>query len=346
MPTSEYLHSNVPDEVAQLLGGRSREPENTEIDAIGRVYWPGYLLTLLSCIFFAGAATFIKVATFNYQMSSVTVVYFSSLVMVCFSMICIILNQGARESTTQLKGNDIGGIFMRGLIGTATVLLLYKAFVLIPVGQADAVFFVTPAFTLILAAVALRERILIVDALLALGSIVGAIMISSPAIFISLSSHDAFIEHGENFRRERVFGVTSALLAAVFNAVGMVLTRGMTHKVHFLHFVFALGVCGVLLTALMGYAANPLQVYADNPRALFSALSVGACATLAQILVHASLYFVPAGRAALMRNCEVPLVYFLATILLAETPTLVPFLGSIVVVASAITIGIRHLLRR
>lgn len=347
MPSSEYVHANVPDDVTRLLlGGRSQEPDNTEADAIGRVFWPGYILTLLSCVFFAIAAACVKSVTMEQRMPSVTAVYFASVVMSCFAIFCIGLGRKARESLTQLDPVQLGGTFVRGLLGAATILLLYKAIELLPVGQADAAYYVTPVFAMVFAAASLRERILITDVMLACGSIVGVMMIASPAIFISLSSHDAFIVNGENFRRERILGICCALFAAFFNAMGLVLTRSLTHNIHFLHFVFVFGVCGVLVTTMTGHAANPFLVYKEDAAAFFLAISAGLCTSIAQTLMHASLYFVPAGRASLVGNCEVPLVYLIAIFFLRESPTLVPFLGSVIVVTSSLIIGIRHLCRR
>lgn len=346
MPTSEHVHPHRPDESTRLVVGEPpREQQPADADRIGRAHWPGYVLTLLSCLFFAGSAMFNKLATTGHQLSSETVVFFFSLVITTYSFVCIVLTPVARESLSKLKPSHYVAILIRGIIGTINVLLLYKAFSLSPVGPADSAYFVTPAFTLVLAAIFLRERFGLPDAFLAFGSIIGVVMISLPALFTSESLHDSLVGPEGSHELRHMLGVLSALFAAFFNAIGMVLTRSYMQHIHFLYFVFAYGVCGLIVTALMGHATNPWHLYQLYPNAVISAITVGFCASTAQLLLHWSLFFVPAGRTALVRNCEVPLVYLLGVIFLAETPAFIPFLGSVIVVASAVAIGVRQLFR-
>lgn len=343
MLSSPSTRSQSTREVTLLLCNHPQKLDDSDSDVLGRAHWPGYLLAFLSTLFFAASATCNKIATTSHHMSSETVAFIFSLVASGLSLICIVLDPGARDSFSKLSTFHFVIILIRGLIGTCNVLLLYKSLELIPIGQADAAYFVTPSFTLILAGIILGEQVQVPDAFLAFGSIIGVVMISLPAIFVIQSSNSPLMQHVENFRKEHIMGVLSALFAAFLNASGMVITRRFAHHVHFLFFVLALGVCGLVLTTLIGHAVNPIQAFHHYPNVLLAAITVGLCASSAQILVHWALNISPASHVALVRNCEVPLVYFLAIIFLSETPALVPLLGSTVVVGSAIAIGLRQI---
>lgn len=338
------MRSPTTEEVTPLLHNQSHALDDSDVDLVGRAHWPGYLLSFLSSFFFATSATCNKVATASHHMSSESVTFIFSVIATGFSLICIALNKNTRDSVSKLTPSHFVIILVRGVIGACNVLLLYKSFELIPVGQADAAYFVTPAFTLVLAGIMIGEKVSVPDVLLVFGSIIGVVMISLPASILLGASGSSFtdVDVG-NVRIEHIMGVLSALFAAFLNASGMVVTRRFAHQVHFLFFVLSYAFCGLILTTLIGHAINPILAFHNYPNVLLAAITVGLCASSAQVLAHWALLFPSAGHVAIVRNCEIPLVYFLAIIFLSETPALLPSSGSTVVVASATAIGLRQM---
>lgn len=345
MHAKEVTQSAPVDESVPLLDdSRLEVPSEVGDDAVGRAHWAGYLLATVASGFFGSSVTCIKTATSDGQLLSSEVVHFSSLIMSSIAIVSIALNRSARRSLTALTRKQIAAAVLRGLVGAVNVLLLYKAIQLIPAGQADASYFVTPAFTMLVSAVFLREKVHLADGLLAVASIVGVLLISSPAF----APNNFAQSHSENsdFQQNHLLGVFCALLAAFFNACGMVLTRSLSKRVHYLHLVFLFGVWGVLLTMMSGHAVNLVSVRERYPKAFFAVLAAGVMVTTAQILIHASLNFIPAGRASLIRNCEVPIVYVTAVCFLSERLSVLPLLGSVIVVTSAVVIGLRQIFQR
>lgn len=345
MQEKEVVQLVPSDESVPLVHDSYQEGSREgEIDTFDSAHWVGYLLAFLSSGFFALNVVCIKTATFQGRLSSPEVVYSASTIMSSIAVITIGLNRSARQSLIVLTWRRIAVAILRGLIGTINILLFYKAIELLPAGQADASYFVTPALTIFVAAVCLREKVQLADCLLAAGSILGVLLISSPAL---ISNDVARSSHILQYILEphQLVGVCCALLAAFFNACGMVLTRSLSKRVHYLHLVFILGACGVFLTTISGNAVSVVAVRERCSTAIFAILASGVMVTTAQILIHASLNIIPAGRASLVRNCEVPLVYITAICFLGERLSALPLLGSVIVVTSAAVIGLRHIFR-
>lgn len=329
-----------PDDTKQ-----DQQVDVSEGDIVGRAHWLGYMFILFTCLLFSVNVISMRTVTSIYGVPSDTVLFIMSIVMTTLSVIYLLINGKVRRSMFQLSKAHLLRTVVRGIVGSVNTLLLYISIRLIPAGQADAAYFATPAFTLLFAAASLRERVRRADVFLACGSFLGILMICSPAFSSKMAPMTANNVDVQSQRVMRVLGVLSALGSALFNAAGFVITRSVSHHVHFMHLVFALSVCCFILTSLVGGSVNPVTLHETNPHGLFLSIFCGIVVFLAQTFMHVGLKFVPAGRGSLVRNCEVPLVNILGILFLGETPTLMPLLGAIVVVASSVAIGVRELKR-
>ena len=184
-----------------------------------------------------------------------------------------------------LKTRNLSGHFIRGFSGTGGMYFNYLALVYISLADATALSYAAPLFTVILAAMLLKERVRVsrwVAVMVGLSGIL--IMLSS-----SLSTSGALFSHGASNAMTSI-GVACALLAALCSATSNVQIRFLNgiEKPGTIVFYFSLMTTVIgLATALFGWS---------KPSAIQLLLLVG-CGLfggLAQILVTLSLRYADA----------------------------------------------------
>ncbi|MDR6351991.1 DMT family transporter [Pantoea sp. SORGH_AS_0659] len=184
-----------------------------------------------------------------------------------------------------LKTRNLSGHFIRGFSGTGGMYFNYLALVYISLADATALSYAAPLFTVILAAMLLKELVRVsrwVAVVVGLSGIL--IMLSS-----SLSTSGALFSHGASNATTSI-GVACALLAALCSATSNVQIRFLNgiEKPGAIVFYFSLMTTVIgLATALFGWS---------KPSALQLLLLVG-CGMfggLAQILVTLSLRYADA----------------------------------------------------
>ncbi|WGK57662.1 DMT family transporter [Pantoea sp. SS70] len=184
-----------------------------------------------------------------------------------------------------LKTRNLSGHFIRGFSGTGGMYFNYLALVYISLADATALSYAAPLFTVILAAMLLKERVRVsrwVAVVVGLSGIL--IMLSS-----SLSTSGALFSHGASNATTSI-GVACALLAALCSATSNVQIRFLNgiEKPGAIVFYFSLMTTVIgLATALFGWS---------KPSAIQLLLLVG-CGLfggLAQILVTLSLRYADA----------------------------------------------------
>lgn len=249
-------------------------------------------------------------------------------------------------------------LFLRGLLGGIALLLLYISMDHLPVGDATAIFFCTPVFTLAFSRAALREPVTLSDGIAAALSVCGVVLITR-----SSSAHpDAAVKTGVS-SSSTVIGVVSAVGAAALTAAAYTVVRALGNSIHFMAYVLSMGACaGFVATVFLSQQSNS---YSQTDRSTlldltqhFSSSStvnehhltplvVAALAGfVAQACTNRGLQLCRAGRGTLVRNMEVPLTYAVGSITLSERPSSVSITGATLVVSSAVLVGVRRLMRQ
>ncbi|WP_336768345.1 DMT family transporter [Pantoea sp. BJ2] len=184
-----------------------------------------------------------------------------------------------------LRTRNLSGHFIRGFSGTGGMYFNYLALVYISLADATALSYAAPLFTVIMAAMLLKERVRVsrwVAVVVGLSGIL--IMLSS-----SLSTSGALFSHGASNATTSI-GVACALLAALCSATSNVQIRFLNgiEKPGAIVFYFSLMTTVIgLATALFGWSKpSALQ--------LLLLLGCGLFGGLAQILVTLSLRYADA----------------------------------------------------
>ncbi|MFJ5160771.1 DMT family transporter [Pantoea sp. NPDC088449] len=184
-----------------------------------------------------------------------------------------------------LKTRNLFGHFIRGFSGTGGMYFNYLALVYISLADATALSYAAPLFTVILAAMLLKERVRMsrwVAVVVGLSGIV--IMLSS-----SLSASGALFSGGTRDATASL-GVAFALLAALCSATSNVQIRFLNgiEKPGAIVFYFS------LMTTLIGLATALFGWTTPNALQLLLLVGCGLFGGLAQILVTLSLRYADA----------------------------------------------------
>ncbi|NWA59551.1 DMT family transporter [Pantoea sp. B9002] len=184
-----------------------------------------------------------------------------------------------------LKTRNLFGHFVRGFSGTGGMYFNYLALVYISLADATALSYAAPLFTVIMAAMLLKERVRVsrwIAVVVGLSGIL--IMLSS-----SLSANGALFSHGAS-NATASLGVALALLAALCSATSNVQIRFLNgiEKPGAIVFYFS------LMTTVIGLATALFGWSKPSAMQLLLLVGCGLFGGLAQILVTLSLRYADA----------------------------------------------------
>lgn len=145
------------------------------------------------------------------------VIFFRS----CFAMLPLILWLKVQGSVREgIKTANVRGHFIRGLAGTCSMYLSYLALLYISLTDATAINYAAPLFTVLLAAIILREKVRAHRWL--------AVAAGFSGIVIMLSGHLSLTDTALNVGSST--GVFLALLAALFTAGALIQIRALNRS--------------------------------------------------------------------------------------------------------------------
>lgn len=184
-----------------------------------------------------------------------------------------------------LKTRNLFGHFIRGFSGTGGMYFNYLALVYISLADATALSYAAPLFTVIMAAMLLKERVRVsrwIAVVVGLSGIL--IMLSS-----SLSANGALFSHGAS-NASASLGVAFALIAALCSATSNVQIRFLNgiEKPGAIVFYFS------LMTTVIGLATALFGWTKPSAMQLLLLVGCGLFGGLAQILVTLSLRYADA----------------------------------------------------
>ncbi|CUH79419.1 carboxylate/amino acid/amine transporter [Tritonibacter multivorans] len=205
----------------------------------------------------------------------------------------------------------------RGLVGTTAMGLNFLGLGMLPLPEATALSYVTPIFTLILAALMLGERIRLIRISAVAVGLLGVLIMLSPRLGASLQD-TAFI------------GALCILGASAARGFVQIHLRKMVQveETAAIVFYFSLTASALaLLTAPFGWVM-------PSPFVLGLLVGAGLIGGVAQILVTSSYRFAPASLLAPYDYASMLFAIVIGYIWFAELPTLVMLAGAALVIAA------------
>lgn len=333
----EGLNTSNDTEASKLLPSSTSKGANQDVGAlpIRTTEISGFVFLFLSAIFFALNAFSIHIAGAVFEVPPAVSMFMRSVLHVILSGLYLVFLTPFSITVGSLTRRQYLLLFLRGGFGAIALVALYTAFKLIPVGDAMTLFFLSPIVTLVLCNIVMGEPITVVDIIAVTISLIGAALVTRPESTATevLKQVPATV---------RIIGSLLALFAATLAAVAYTVIRYMGMSVHFMATIFSLGFCGIFITAFMGGAITPTQLFTYEGGA--TACIIGAVISfLAQIFLTYGLQRCPGGPGTLMSNIEIPLTYILGLVFLGEQLVPLRILGAVFVITAALIIGIRQI---
>lgn len=181
----------------------------------------------------------------------------------------------------------------------------------------------------------LGERCGLVEAIAALLSFTGVVLVSNPT-FESAPPAGGMTDH--------VMGCAIALTGAVCAAAAYVTVRSFGTQISFVLSVLSLGVGVTIGGIIMGGAS--WSAVRDHPTGFLYAVTGAVFGFIGQCLLNKGFQYCRAGTGTLMRNVDVPLAWLLGLIFLHEVPYLTSLIGSGLVLAGTILVGLKQIMAK
>lgn len=299
----------------------------------------GYVLMLLTAVSFGMGNLFIHHAQTTSNFPASSTLFVRSVVHIVFCLICVLPFRQTRRAVFSMTGRQLAMLAVRGVSGACCLISLYNSLTLIPVGDTTAIFFLSPAFTMILSHFLLGEHVTSVDVGAILLAVAGAFLITRPNSS-DVSPTATLVVPFAN----RLLGSALATLAAFLGATSYTIIRSLGTSFHFITSVFSLAVCSCIASIYFGGAISltRLQDYGwDGAAIVLSSL----LAFLAQVTITTGLQRCRAGPGVLVNTVEVPFSYILGVLFLHEAVSPMRIFGACMIVSAVLSIGVKQILK-
>ncbi|WP_411035075.1 DMT family transporter [Shinella sp. BYT-45] len=284
----------------------------------------GIFLKVASVVIFLCMSTLIKAAGKDIPAGQITFLRSA------FAMVPILVFLAAHgQLRDAFRTNDIFGHFRRGFVGILSMGFGFYGLVHLPLPESIALGYALPLFTVVVAAVFLKERVGIYRWTAVLIGLAGVGIISWPRLTL-------FREGG--FGSSEAMGALAMLAFAVLGSCAMVLVRKLvqtertpTIVLYFSLFasVFSLG------TLPFGWAALSWQ-------ALGLMALAGFCGGVAQLLLTASYRYADVSTIAPFEYTSIVLGIVVGYVLFGDVPTSTMLIGTAIVVSAGIFVIFRE----
>ncbi len=209
-----------------------------------------------------------------------------------------------RQQRLSPWGNDKRRLVLRGLLGVGGLACFFSALTRLPLAEVTTIHYLNPIFTVVLAAVFLREAVargLVLAIALALA---GTLLVARPGFVFGTSALDAV-------------GVALALGGALFSAAAYTTVRQLTKTdhAHVIVFYFPL----VAMPLLTPFAVRAWVWPTAEGWALL--LAIGVVVQIAQVLLTRGLALVPAGRGTTVGYIQIVFAAVWGMLWFDETPS-------------------------
>lgn len=269
-----------------------------------------------SALFFSWMTLLAKLA--GERIPTMEVVFVRSVLMTV-STLGILKWQGISPS-----GKDKKTLLMRAVVGVTALSLFYFALPRIPLGDATALFYMTPIWTALIASVVLKER---TARLVFLGmgiSLLGVVLIAKPTVLF-----------GSGVSELDTIAVVATVAASMLSGFVYVLVRKLRVSDAPLVIIFWLswvGILGALPFVLVDW------VWPTTIEWLYLA-GVGVTTLIAQIFLTLGLHREAAGRAMSIGYLQVVFAFIWGAMVFGTIPDLWSLIGAAAIVGSVLLIA-------
>ncbi len=216
------------------------------------------------------------------------------------------------------------GHLWRGLFSLSSMSMHFAALSRIPLVETTAIGFVSPLFTVALAALVLKERVRIYRW--------SAVGVGFAGVIVMLWPHLQLVHLIVAGAAGATIGALLALGAALINAGSVIQTRRLTDTETNSAIVFYFS----LICAVGGLLTLPFGWYAPSALELAALVSIGLLGGLSHLIVTESYRFAPASVIAPFDYATMLWAFALGYVMFGEVPTTYVFVGAAIVAAAGL----------
>ena len=247
-----------------------------------------------------------------------------------FAMVPILIFLGAHgQLRDAFRTNDIFGHFKRGMVGILSMGFGFYGLIHLPLPESIALGYALPLFTVLIAAVFLKERVGIYRWTAVLVGLTGVGIISWPRLTL-------FREGG--FGSSEALGALAMLAFAVLGSIAMVLVRKLvqTERTPTIVLYFS------LFASIFSLATLPFGWIALSWPSLGLMALAGFCGGIAQLLLTSSYRYADVSTIAPFEYTSIVLGLIIGYFLFDEVPTGTMLIGTSIVVVAGIFVIFRE----
>ena len=198
----------------------------------------------------------------------------------------------------------------------------------IPVGEATAIFFSAPIFTVIFAKIFLNEPYGKYETFALILSLGGVITVINPVKIIKAAQEDTSLT-------DHIIGCSLALSSAVIMAGSTVVIRKQRH-IHFsvLAFWFGVAMCLLSVVLMISFQSFIPIAFPDTPEEIGICVGAGVSGAIANIFFAIALRFGDAGKVIIAKSTEVIFAAVYQVLLFDQPITITMAVGTVFICVS------------
>ncbi len=283
----------------------------------------GIALKVLSVVIFVAMQTSLK--TLGPEVPAGQQVFFRSF----FALVPVVIYLFyLGEMRTALRTDDLGGHFLRGIIGVTSMGLGFFALSRLPYPEWIAISYATPLMTVVFAAVFLKETVRAYRWIAVLIGLCGILIVAVPNF--SLSS--------EGLDPARTLGILASLGGATFAAVAMIQVRRLVRKERTPTIVVYFS----LTSSIVALGTIVFGWVWPSPAQFVALVAAGLCGGVAQLLLTSCYRYADTSTIAPFEYTSMLFAIAIGVWLFGETVGISTLVGAVVVISSGVFIIIRE----
>ncbi len=283
----------------------------------------GIGLKVLSVIIFVGMQTALK--TLGETIPAGQLVFFRSF----FALVPVVIYLAyLGEFRTALRTDDIGGHFLRGIIGVTSMGLGFFALSRLPYPEWIAISYASPLLTVIFAALFLKETVRAYRWAAVLVGLFGILVVAAPNFTLTA-------EHADP---DRAYGILASIGGAAFAAIAMIQVRRLVRKERTPTIVVYFS----LTSSLVALSTIVFGWVWPNPAQLAALVISGLCGGVAQLLLTACYRYADTSTIAPFEYTSMLLAIAIGVQFFGETIQATTLIGAAIVIGSGVFIIYRE----
>lgn len=294
----------------------------------------GYIFILVSTLVYSISEVFIHLSENKLLYAVAPTLFIRGLVQTIFSFTFFFFSKHARENLAALTRHQQSFVALLSFSFTGGYICLLYGLRLLPLADCVSLLSTYPIITTFLAVFFLHESITRLDVVALFVTTCGVLLVTGTRFGESTVSHISIFD--------RLIGSLFSLLSGFLFSVGYVTTRYLGERVHYMVPVLCYGACMLISAPVLNKGVH--FVLFTNAWGAFVATLAALSSIVAMLTLTVGFQKCPAAYGSIILVLEVPFSFLTGVWFLGEKSNIVRVSGSIMIVCSALAVGVRQAL--